>query len=175
MEDNKNEIKTDKLISFLKEIDKELSKEIQLNAVGGTAMTLLRLKKSTIDIDFDMSIEDKEVFERALDIIPHGFKIDKFVNGFIFSQQLPDDYISKLTRIDADFKNIRLFALHPIDIVATKIGRLNNRDLQDIESCITYGKLKKEGIKERAKLVDYCGNEEIYKTNLKYVIQKFFK
>jgi hypothetical protein len=69
---------------------------------------------------------------------------------------------------------IKLYALHPIDIVASKIGRLNDRDLQDIESCISYGRLKKEEIKERAKQVGYCGNEEIYKENLRHVLEKFF-
>jgi len=165
--DEGNEIKTDKLISFLSEIDKELSRVIQLNAVGGTAMTLLHLKRSTIDIDFDMTMEDGEVFERVLKIIPHGFKIDRFTGGYISSQQLPDDHISKRIGIDTSFGHIQLFALHPVDIVATKIGRLNERDLQDIESCIIHGKLKKEEIEERAKQIVYCGNEKIYKDNLR--------
>jgi len=174
METKKDEIKTDKLTGFLGEIDKELNRGIQLNAVGGTAMTLLGLKKSTIDVDFDMNSLDKTEFERVLGLIPHGFKVDRFVNGLIFSQQLPEDYLSKLIKLDVEFKKIRLYALHPVDIVATKIGRLDGRDLQDIESCINSWSLKKEGIEDRAKHMEICGSEKVYKQNLKVVIKKFF-
>ena len=41
-----------KLLDFLEEIDRELSRKIVIVAVGGTAMTLVNAKPSTIDIDF---------------------------------------------------------------------------------------------------------------------------
>jgi hypothetical protein len=160
METKKNEIKADKLISFLKEIDKELREEIQLNAVGGTAMTLLGLKTSTRDVDFDVSEKDNIELKRVLDIIPHGFQVDIFINGLIFSQQLPEDYLTKLVRKEFGLKKIRLYALHPSDIVATKIGRLNERDIQDIEYCIKKLKLKKDEIIGRAKQTTYIGKKK---------------
>jgi len=40
------------LLDFLGVVEKELSRRITLVAIGGTAMTLLDLKPSTIDIDF---------------------------------------------------------------------------------------------------------------------------
>jgi hypothetical protein len=168
------EIKADRLIDFLREVDKELENEIQLNAVGGTAMTLLGLKTSTLDIDFDMSSEDKKEFDRVLEIIPHGFKIDRFTEGYIFSQQLPEDYKENLQPIDEKFDKIGLFTLSPIDIVVTKISRLNERDEQDIESCIVKCKLTKEAIAQRAKQITHAGCEEIPKENLKIVLGKFF-
>ena len=39
-----------KLLDFLEEIDRELSRKIVIVAVGGTAMTLANAKPSTIDI-----------------------------------------------------------------------------------------------------------------------------
>ncbi len=83
------------LLEFLEQVDKQLEKSIDIIAVGGTAMTLLKLKQSTIDIDFDFSRNDIIVFEKALQKIPHGFKIDLYTDGMIFSQQLPEDYRSK--------------------------------------------------------------------------------
>lgn len=83
------------LMEFLKHVDKELEKEIKIIAVGGTAMTLLGLKSSTIDIDFDLSTDDAEELKKALKSIPHGFRVDIFKNGMIFSQQLPNDYSKK--------------------------------------------------------------------------------
>ena len=168
------EIRGGRLVNFLKEIDGELSRKIRLNAVGGTAMTLLGLKTSTLDIDFDMSVEDRREFERVLAVTPHGYRIDIYVNGLIFSQQLPEDYTRRLIPIDAGLRNIRLYALDPVDIVATKTGRLNERDIQDIEACIRKYGLKRKAIEERAKEVVYIGNEENYQKNLQVVIKKFF-
>lgn len=168
------EIKADKLIDFLEEIDKELEKEIELNAVGGTAMTLLKLKTSTRDVDFDMSFEDKNEFQRVLGFIPHGFKIDLFTDGFIFSQQLPDDYLDKRQLIDEKFNKIRLYAIAPIDIVVTKISRSLPRDIEDIAVCIDKCHLRKEEIEKRAEQIEHAGNEQIPKDNLKMVLSKFF-
>src|SRR3989338_3362994 len=124
------------LLEFLKQVEEELEQEIEIIAVGGTAMTLLELKTSTIDIDFNLNHEDKKLFKKALEKIHHGFKIDLYSDGLIFSQQLPDDYIIKAIPIKTNLNKIKLFALHPIDIVASKTGRLNERGLEDIEACI---------------------------------------
>lgn len=59
------------LIEFLEEVDKALSRSITLVAVGGTAMTLLRAKASTIDVDLTIPSEDYEEFQQALRNIPH--------------------------------------------------------------------------------------------------------
>ncbi|MBL7160819.1 MAG: hypothetical protein ISS93_03150 [Candidatus Aenigmarchaeota archaeon] len=163
------------LLAFLKELDNDLSKKINLIAVGGTAMTLLGLKNSTIDIDFDMSMEDMEEFRKTLQAIPHGFRIDIFLDGMVFSQQLPDDYSEKSIPIDSGLKNIGLSALHPLDIVVTKIGRLDERDIEDIEACIKGFSLLKEDIRKRAQNVEYVGREENYMINLQHVLKKIFK
>ena len=162
------------LMGFLGRVDKELRRSIILIAVGGTAMTMLGLKPSTIDIDFDMTAEDAEELERALKSIPHGFRIDMFRDGMIFSQQLPDDHFSKSIPIKTELKNIEFHALHPVDIVVTKIGRLDERDLDDIAACIEKFGLTKQEIEERAKLVTYVGKEENYRINLRHILKKFF-
>ena len=75
----------------------------------------------------------------------------------------------------AGLKNIELKALHPVDIVVTKIGRLDERDKQDIEACIKRYKLTKSQVTRRAKQIEYVGKEENYRTNLQYVLSKFFR
>lgn len=66
----------------------------------------------------------------------------------------------------ANFQHILLRALQPIDIVVTKIGRLDDRDVQDIEACIKKFNISRRQIEERAATVHYVGNEEIYRNNL---------
>jgi hypothetical protein len=162
------------LLDFLGVLDNEVSRKITIVAVGGTAMTLLNLKPSTIDVDFTIPSEDADEFENALRKVPHGLKIDYWTDGMVFSQMLPDDYIEKSIQVKTRLKSISLRALHPLDIVVTKIGRLNEKDIQDIGTCIKSFKLKKSQIESRAKLVEYVGHEESYQINLRYAIKKLF-
>ena len=162
------------LLNFLEEVEKEIVRKITVVAVGGTAMTLLDLKPSTIDMDFTIPHKDAAEFRDALGKIPHGFKIDCWEDGMVFSQTLPDDYLEKSIPIKTKLKKIVLKALHPIDIVVTKIGRMDDRDLQDIEACIRKFNLTKEQIENRAKSVQYVGREENYQNNLNFIIKRLF-
>lgn len=159
------------LTDFLEIIDNHLKNKIILVAAGGTAMTLLDLKSSTIDIDFTGPQKDIEEFRTICNSIPHGKKIDTWFDGVVFSQFLPEDYIKKSIAIKTSLKNIDLRALHPVDIIVTKIGRLNSRDKEDIRMCIRRYSLSRDNIKERAKYVkeNLPGNKLIYEENLKFL------
>jgi hypothetical protein len=163
-----------KLLDFLEEIDKELTRRITLVAVGGTAMALLKAKPSTIDVDFTIPGEYYDEFQLALKNVPHGFTVHCFHDGAVFVNMLPDDYLKKSIPIKTKIRNIDLRALHPVDIVVTKIGRLDGRDLEDIESCINNFKLKKNQIVKRAGQLGYAANEKVFQINLQNVIKRFF-
>jgi len=63
-----------------------------LIAVGGTALTLLKAKASTLDVDFTIpGKEDYALFKKTLKSIPHDFRVDCYVGDLIFSEALPDD------------------------------------------------------------------------------------
>lgn len=162
------------LLDFLQEVDKELGRAITLVAVGGTALTLLDAKTSTIDVDLTIPGNDYRVFKKTLNSMSHGFQVDCWRDGMVFSQILPDDYLKRSIAIKK-MKRIHLRALHPADIVVTKIGRLDPRDKQDIKTCIKKFKLTKNQIAKRAKQVEYVGREENYEINLKYVLENLFK
>ena len=138
------------LFDFLEEVDKELEAPITLVAVGGTALTLLDAKASTMDVDFTIPRNDYAVFKETLGGIPHGFKIHCWKDGMVFSQILPDDYLIRSTPVKK-MEHIHLRALNPVDIVVMKIGRLDRRDIQDIETAIRKFKLRKSQIVKRAK------------------------
>jgi len=160
------------LLEFLEELDKEAKKPMTIVAVGGTAMTLVNAKPSTLDVDFTIA-EGYDEFSRLLKEIPHGFKVDHYPDGVVFTQMLPDDYVKKSKKIKK-MKNITLMALDPLDIIVTKIGRLNDRDTEDIKTCIKKFKITKSQIKSRAAKVGYAGNETVYQNNLNYVLKNFF-
>ena len=163
------------LLEFLEVLNDDLTKKITLVAAGGTAMTLLDLKPSTIDIDFTIPSSDLPEFERALKNNPPGFKVDQWSDGQVFCQSLPSDYLDKSIKI-REYMHLLLKALHPLDIVVTKIGRLNQRDIQDIETCIRKFKISKEEVTSRAALVSptYVPKEEDYLYHLNWVIEKFY-
>src|SRR3989337_1184898 len=162
------------LLDFLGVVERELSRQITLVAAGGTAMTLLDLKPSTIDIDFTGPGEDIADFKAALKNISHGFKIDLYDDGVVFSQILPEDYLKKSIHIRR-IGELTLRSLQPVDIVVTKIGRLDDRDMQDIEACIKGHGLTGKTILSRAKQVQYVGSEANYKATLQHVIGTFFR
>lgn len=164
-----------KLLNFLEEIDEELERRIIVVAVGGTAMTLLKAKPSTIDVDFTIPNEYFDDFEKAMKMIRPGFRVDLFRDGAVFVTILPEDYLKRSKPIKTKLKKIDLRVLHPVDIVVTKIARLDGRDEQDIQSCIEKFKLGKDEIKKRAKEMGYSGNDEVFKDNLQTVLKKFYK
>ena len=137
------------LFDFLSVLNEDLPKKITLVAAGGTAMTLLDLKQSTIDIDFTIPGCDRLEFEQALKSNPPGYKVDRWTDGCVFCQTLPKDYLQKSIEIK-EFSHISLRALQPVDIIVTKIGRLNARDIQDIEACITKRKISETEIKKKS-------------------------
>ncbi len=163
------------LFEFLEVINESLSKKITLVAAGGTAMTLLDLKPSTMDIDFTIPSSDLPEFEQALQNNPSGFKVDRWTDGYVFCQSLPNDYIRNSSQI-REFSHISLRALHPIDIIATKVGRLNQRDIQDIENIIKNCQISEAEIKARAYQVSptFVTKEEDYLYHLDWIIKKFF-
>lgn len=158
------------LVNWLKKIDKKLSKKIILIAVGGTAMTMLNLKSSTMDIDFCIASKDEKEFRKFLG---NKFKVDLFTDGYIFSEQLPEDYIKK-SKDMMELKNISLKALSPVDIIITKAARFNARDEEDIGALSKY--VNKEELIERFNLVvsSYAGKEEDYRYHFRIILKRFF-
>lgn len=162
-------------MDFLDEVDKELKRKIVVVAVGGTAMTLLQAKPSTIDVDFTIPSEYYNEFDTAKKTIQPGFRVDLFHDEAIFVNMLPKDYLKRSSLIKTKLKNVELRALHPVDIIVTKIGRLDGRDEQDIGACIKNFKIKKSQIIKRASQMGYVANDEVYQNNLQSVLTKFFR
>lgn len=160
------------LLRFLGEVQKVLERRVVLVAVGGTAMTLYKLKPSTIDVDFTGPAEDAALLVRAVKRVQPGFKVDVWPNGQVFSQFLPPDYLPR-SRLIKKMRRIELRALAPVDIVVTKIGRLDQRDSDDVKICVERFRLRKGDVANRAERVEYVGNRKLFDANLKTVLKLF--
>lgn len=150
----------EELLTFLKNIDRKLPHKITIVAIGGTALTLLNLKESTRDIDFDLPLEKDwkalvDLFKK-LDFEPEGFawftstglRIDVFRQGYIFCTQLPSDYVEK-SKLALKLDKITLKTLSLEDIIVTKLGRGDERDFQDIKQIYLHARIDNEQLAER--------------------------
>jgi len=130
------------LLEFLEVINEDFTRRITLVAAGGTAMTLLDLKPSTIDIDFTIPAVDRVEFEQVLKNNPPGYRVDRWTDGYIYCQKLPKDYLEKSIRIK-EFSRILLRALHPLDIVVTKIGRLTKETSKTLKPALENSRFQR--------------------------------
>jgi len=167
-------LKNDILI-FLDTLNSKLKRKITLIAVGETAMVLLDIKKSTDDMDFNIPLEiDYKEFQKIINEIGPEIKIDYYTSNMIFSEVLPTDYIKIAIKCNVHFDMIDLYALNPIDIICSKISRLNESDIEDIKACISYSKFTKSQIKERAMQYERAGNDQLYYDNLQVALEILF-
>lgn len=165
------------VLDFLRKIDKRLERRTVLIAIGGTAMVFMRLKESTKDIDFCIMGKDYSSFEKAIKGIKSIFRIDLFKDGYIFCQQLPEDYINLSKTFESGFNNIDLRLLHPLDIIITKVSRLNERDKEDIALLIKKKKIKKENLVKRFKEVKKScpASDRDLEYNFNWILKFFYK
>lgn len=163
------------LLGFLDLFDQELDRDIVIIAVGGTAMTLLGLKASTKDIDFNIPSDgDFKEFDRVNDRIKPGVKIDSWSSNMIFSEILPEDYVNSAIEYKTSFKRIKVMILNPIDIVCSKISRFSEADMEDIKDCIRYAHITKGRLAERASQYSSAGSDRTFEQNLAYIMENMF-
>ena len=167
-----------------------LKRKVHLIACGGTALTLLGIKPSTIDIDFIVPVESEyDYLIKTLQDL--GYKP---VTGSGWSRA--DDYIFDLFRgkkvhttellespIDStdkhillkEYSHIYLGILNYYDIIITKLFRGSGVDMDD---CSRLIKVKKKEIdldvlKNRfLETSSYDVSEERVNKNLKYFLKK---
>ena len=88
---------------------------------------------------------------------------------------MPGDYAKKAIPVKKKFDHIELFALSSSDVLVSKIARFNDRDEQDIKSCIKKAGLLRKQVKERAEQLGLVAvKEEDFKYHLKLVLGKMF-
>ena len=164
------------LTELLLKIEKEIPSEntLTLVGVGDTAMALLDLKAQTVHVDFTGEDQDMAEFSRiCTNMRTAGFRIHTWKNGFVFGQQLPQDYLKASLPINAGLSRIDLRALHPLDLVVTRIERLSETDMRDIKVCIRQFKLGKNQISKRANALQRVGDESRFERNLDSVLGLF--
>lgn len=140
----------------------DLDVDIEIFAIGGTAMVLKGIKESTKDIDFLTTAEPKKI--RNLFLLAglkeenrsqlcntwylNDIRVDIFYHEFILGFALPNDW-RKLSEHIKTIGKINLFILNWYDIIITKVARSERRDIEDCIAIIKHEKIDFQKVKER--------------------------
>lgn len=154
----------------------DLNVEIELFAIGGTAMVLRNIKESTKDIDF-LTTANYDFLSNAFRLaglkendksqlcnkwyLNDETRIDIFYSEHIVGVTLPEDW-KNLSEHIRNIGKLKLFILNWYDIIITKIARSEKRDIDDILKIIktqniNFNKLKRRyyNLADTALISDY--------------------
>lgn len=139
--------------SFLAEIDEALDAPVNLNCIGGFALTVhFGMSRNTNDLDL-IEVPAALYASPLLTLGGEGGPLHKKYKLFIDPVTVaffPENYAERLTKIFTEtYKNLRVRILDPYDIVLTKLGRNIQRDRDDVRFLAREIPLKVERLKER--------------------------
>lgn len=153
--------KTD-LLAMIQDISNYTDKQLDFYALGGTALTLLNIKSSTLDVDINIPKEQradtKELFKNVgfkqlgtnRWLTQEGFAFDVFHDEHILGTQLLPDCLEKAKHIQT-YNTIRVYTLHPYDIIISKLARGDDRDFADIHELLKHKKINYQELIKRYK------------------------
>jgi hypothetical protein len=162
MTHNEKEINVEELFELIESISKFIEKEIKMYALGGTALTILNIKRSTRDVDLNIEsnseyqyickIFDDLGFERKgiRWISQEGLAFDMFHGSNILGTELLQDCIGK-SKFIKSFGNIELYTLPLEDIIISKLARGDSRDFDDIKMILRTKKINLKNLVQRYK------------------------
>ncbi|NOR13414.1 MAG: hypothetical protein GQ545_09190 [Candidatus Aminicenantes bacterium] len=133
------------LIHTLSIWNRYLKRKIHMIACGGTALTLLNLKESTIDVDLMIPEPDEyKYLEKTLIDLGYeqktgtgwqkdrGFRFDLFAGNTIFTTELLESPLDKGNHIlFKEFSSIYLGILNYYDLIISKLFRFTPVDRED--------------------------------------------
>lgn len=138
--------------------------KIHLIACGGTALTLLGYKPSTVDVDFLVPVESE--YKRLVSFLKqagyaqlsgHRWKrpdeillFDLFIGKAVFTTNLLDSPLEAgRNRKIREFNKIYLGVLNSIDLIITKLFRGTSVDMDDCKLLLENEKVDMAELKER--------------------------
>ncbi len=187
MPHNKKEINANELFELLESLSKFIEKKTKMYALGGTALTILNIKQSTLDIDINIH-SDKEykyickIFEQIgfektghiRWITQEGLAFDVFHSSYILGTDLLPDCLEKSKHIQS-FGKIELYTLSLYDVIISKLARGDSRDFDDVKRIFEKEKIDLKELVSRYKETMQTSIVANYKQKLLDLIEIKFK
>ena len=184
---NKEEITADALFELLDSIAQFIEQDVSMYALGGTALTILNLKRSTLDVDVNIASKREydylcNVFEQIgfekTGIIrwrsQEGIAFDLFHGSYILGTDLLPDCL-ELSKFIKSFGKIRLYTLSLYDIIISKLARGDERDFEDIKKILEKEEIDINDLVERYRKTMEVSEVNEYRQKLLDLIEIKFK
>lgn len=181
------ELTVSDLYALLESISTYMEKEVEVYALGGTALTILGLKSSTKDVDFNVDSTEQYTyliklfkdlgFEEIGSIrwqTQEGFALDIFYGSNILGTALLPDCLKK-SRFIRGFGKLKLYTFSLDDIIISKLARGSDRDFMDIKQILLKEKIVMEELVNRYKETMETSIVAQYKQRLLDLIEIKFK
>ena len=170
----------DPWLSFLRDVDRNLSETVEIHCLGGFVLFVLaELPRPTGDVDF-IEVRPGPAGEELLRIAGQGTTLaTKHSIHFhrVTIAEYPADYESRLIDITPrSLRKLKIMALELHDIALAKLSRNSARDRADVEFLAKGGILDGRVLKKRfdAELRPYLLNEEREALTLDLWLDEYF-
>ncbi len=187
MAPHQKETNANELFVLLQSISSFVEEKVQMYALGGTALTILGIKPSTLDIDINIDsppqynylcrVFSKIGFKRIGTIrwlTQEGLVFDLFYGSNILGTELLPDCLEQ-SKFIKSFGNIELYTLAPPDIIISKLARGDERDFNDIRNLLEHEKIDIKKLIERYQKTMESSTVGQYKQKLLDLIEIKFR
>ena len=157
----KKETNATELFTLLESLSSFVEEKVQMYALGGTALTILGIKPSTLDIDINIDSSKQynyicKIFERIgfkrigtiRWLTQEGLAFDLFYGSNILGTALLPDCLEQ-SKFIKSFGNIELYTLSSDDIIISKLARGDERDFNDIRNILEKERIDLQKLAER--------------------------
>jgi Nucleotidyltransferase of unknown function (DUF6036) len=162
--------------AFLAELDSLVPEPITLHCIGGFVLTVLYgVPRVTSDLDCVaiLPLHDLEAIAgRDSDLA----KKHKLYLQYVAVNTMPEDYQERLTELfPGRFKNLRIYAPDPYDLILSKLERNSPKDRDDVEYLANKLKLNSQVLLERYQREQrpYLSNEARHDLTVKLWLEFF--
>ncbi len=165
---------------FLKEVDESLSGPVEIHCVGGfVVMAFYGFDRPTSDVDYIAAMPGSEL-ARLEAIAGQKSKLakkHKVYVQYVGIANYPDAYDQRLSEMfPGRFRNLRIFALDPYDLVLSKLERNSPKDAEDVEYLAKNLSLDAGILRQRyvSELRPYLSREGWHDQTLDLWIESYF-
>ena len=137
---------------FLKEVDAQLSQEVNLHCLGGFVLTALYgVPRSTADLDYIEVVPRTAAneLERIAGKESPLYKKYKLFLQHVGIAEFPEDYESRIQELKFNLEKLKLWALDPYDLLLAKVTRNSPKDQEDAKHLIPKLKLDFKAFRDR--------------------------
>lgn len=167
---------------FLKEVDRLLSKPVELQCLGGFVLiTRYGFPRATNDIDYLPTLAPAEQ-QRLLEIAGKASSLHRRFHVYIQCvggvTTLAENYEDRLEDIfPGQFKKLRILALDPYDLVLSKLERNSPKDREDVKYLARTVPLNRDTLlaRYREELRPYLSNEARHDLTIELWVGDYFR